>query len=948
MAGASIGRIDLDLNLNQSRFNSQVANLNNTTKKSFGAITSLIGNLGAQLVMKMARNLQDFAKSCIKLSSDLQEVQNVVDTTFTTMGDQVENFAKRAQYNFGLSELSAKRYVSTLGAMSKSFGFTEQQAYDMATTVTALSADVASFYNLSDKEAFIKMQSIWTGETETLKSIGVVMTQNALDAYSMEQGIGKTTLQMSEAEKVALRYRFVLDKLKLSQGDFYKTQNSWANQIRILQLNFEQFKTALGDAFIQVLSPIVSWLNVIITKLTIVAQLFADFIKKITGKDISFKSKIDTTGMSDFTGLSEDASDNMTGIASAGDDAAKSAEKAKKALMGFDELNIIDDNKTSSADAGKPAKSTGFDPNVDLSGPYNNLNGSLLETNLNLDALKKKLKSVIDLLYKAFGVDKFVREFLKGIKKINFKSIKENFDSIMKQLFEIFNVYTLNMQKVWQSFMGFFGALLGNLFAVVTTLFDVILEGVNKFLLKNTDKIKEWLNYIGTAFTDGFNNLKDIMDILGNVILSGIEDARAILSDGISLFIQGFMDAIMVVGTILADMFRTTTEKIKFWVQDNYELIQTTVTNILTLVAGIMESIGIVVSDFFTTLKNWWERSGKKTWEAFIDIILDVWDLFLRLFNEVLKPVLDKIKKEFDTLWANHLKPLWNNLLELVSSLMAAFKVLWDNVLKPLIDWIITYLGPQVKNVADVILSVVKTAVNFIVDSVNLLLKILKNIIDFVVNVFTGNWSGAWDNIKNIFVDIWYCIGDVLKGVINLIIDLINGMLNGLFNGLRGVIDVINRATSALSEMTGIDITIPQIGEPLQIPHLANGGYIGKNKPTLAVIGDNKKEGEVVAPESKLLEIMNKALSLSGRNLITAPQLAYANSPQQDTSSLVDELKNLISEMQKAAFSSTTNNSLTSQQQSIIVKIGEDTLINKVISGINQEQARQGRVLINV
>ena len=438
------------------------------------------------------------------------------------------------------------------------------------------------------------------------------------------------------------------------------------------------------------------------------------------------------------------------------------------------------------------------------------------------------------------------------------------------------------------------------------------------------------------------------MDILGNAILSGIEDARAILSDGISLFIQGFMDAIMVVGTILADMFRTTTEKIKFWVQDNYELIQTTVTNILTLVAGIMESIGIVVSDFFTTLKNWWERSGKKTWEAFVDIILDVWDLFLRLFNEVLKPILDKIKKEFDTLWANHLKPLWNNLLELVSSLMAAFKVLWDNVLKPLIDWIITYLGPQVKNVADVILSVVKTAVNFIVDSVNLLLKILKNIIDFVVNVFTGNWSGAWDNIKNIFVDIWYYIGDVLKGVINLIIDLINGMLNGLFNGLRGVIDVINRATSALSEMTGVDITIPQFGEPPQIPHLANGGYIGKNKPTLAVIGDNKKEGEVVAPESKLLEIMNKALSLSGRNLITAPQLAYANSSQQDTSSLVDELKNLISEMQKAAFSSTTNNSLTSQQQSIIVKIGEETLINKVISGINQEQSRQGRVLINV
>ena len=180
------------------------------------------------------KKVVDFGKSCLELGSDLAEVQNVVDVTFPSITAQVDKFAQSAAKSFGLSETMAKQYTGTFGAMAKAFGFTEKQAYDMGTTLTGLAGDVASFYNISQDEAYTKLKSVFTGETESLKDLGVVMTQSALDAYAMANGFGKTTAQMSEAEKVALRYAFVQDQLTAATGDFARTSDSWANQCRIM------------------------------------------------------------------------------------------------------------------------------------------------------------------------------------------------------------------------------------------------------------------------------------------------------------------------------------------------------------------------------------------------------------------------------------------------------------------------------------------------------------------------------------------------------------------------------------------------------------------------------------------------------------------------------------------------------------------------------------------
>ena len=118
------------------------------------------------------------------------------------MSKQIDQFAKNASTQFGLSETMSKRFTGTFGAMAKAFGFNEKAAYDMSTTLTGLSGDVASFYNISQDEAYTKLKSVFTGETESLKDLGIVMTQTALDSYALANGFGKTSANMSEMEQV--------------------------------------------------------------------------------------------------------------------------------------------------------------------------------------------------------------------------------------------------------------------------------------------------------------------------------------------------------------------------------------------------------------------------------------------------------------------------------------------------------------------------------------------------------------------------------------------------------------------------------------------------------------------------------------------------------------------------------------------------------------------------
>lgn len=225
------------------------------------AIMSGIKALGSA-VADMARSFVDFAKSGVETASDLEEVQNVVDTTFGEKGaESVDAFAKKAASAFGMSELSAKQFTGTMGAMLKSMGLSEDAVLDMSTDLAGLAGDMASFYNLDPEEAFAKLRSGISGETEPLKQLGINMSVANLEAYALAQGIETAYKDMTQAEQATLRYNYLMQATADAQGDFAKTSDSYANQQRIMQLNIENLGASIGTKLLPYLTGFTSALN---------------------------------------------------------------------------------------------------------------------------------------------------------------------------------------------------------------------------------------------------------------------------------------------------------------------------------------------------------------------------------------------------------------------------------------------------------------------------------------------------------------------------------------------------------------------------------------------------------------------------------------------------------------------------------------------------------------
>ena len=330
------GYLNFDTKLDTSGFNGGLAQVNTTVTKSIEKVKTQLKTFAKTAAVAFSTYaITNFGKECIELGSDLAEVQNVVDVTFPAMTKQVDKWAKDAANSFGLSETMAKQYVGTFGSMAEAFGFTEKEAYDMSTTLTGLAGDVASFYNIRQDEAYTKLKSVFSGETETLKDLGIVMTQTALDSYALANGYGKTTAKMTEAEKVTLRYKFVQDQLANATGDFARTQDSWANQTRILQLRLDSLKATLGQGLINVFSPLLKYLNSFIEKLDVATEKFKSFTEQVFG----YSSATDNSANS----ASSEMSDHMR-------DGSVKASKLSRDLLTL--INSVV-NKANTADVEK-------------------------------------------------------------------------------------------------------------------------------------------------------------------------------------------------------------------------------------------------------------------------------------------------------------------------------------------------------------------------------------------------------------------------------------------------------------------------------------------------------------------------------------------------------------------------------------------------------------------
>lgn len=602
MAADSVGQIGLDLVVNKNDFNSQMLGIENLAKKAGKALAAAF----------TVKKIFDFGKSCIELGSDLAEVQNVVDVTFSQMSKQVDKFAQNAAAQFGLSETMAKQFTGTFGAMAKAFGFSEKAAYDMSTTLTGLAGDVASFYNISQDEAYTKLKSVFTGETESLKDLGIVMTQTALDSYALATGFGKTTAKMSEAEKVALRYKFVQDQLTTAAGDFSRTSTGWANQVRILQLQFDSLRATIGQGLIAALSPVIQVINTIIGKLLSMANAFKAFVAMLSGGKKDGNITETAAGMEAIAAAADKAGAATSGIGSA---AKKAAKDIKSATTGIDELNII--NPDSGSDSGSGSGGGG-------AGGYNADDfdmGTLPEQE---DVVSGKLQKIAGLMNQL--KDSFTSGFWDAFGDTSvFDSIQNSIKSIKDSLKDIFTdpgvqAAALNFANTFSYALG---QIAGSVASIGATIADNLLGGISKYLEQNKDRIKDYLIQM-------FNVGSEIATLVGNFTASiadiftvfRSDSAKQITADIIGIFSSSFMGVTELGGKFIRDLIQLITKPIT----DNTGQIKERIQGLLDELQPIFDKLKELVDKIWDGLNTAYDTVAKPVFDAFTEAISSVVD----------------------------------------------------------------------------------------------------------------------------------------------------------------------------------------------------------------------------------------------------------------------------------------------------------------------------------
>lgn len=689
------GSIRIDTSLNTKNFNA-----------ALGKITQSVKGLGAAVGIAFGvSTLIKFGKEAIDLASDIEEVQNVVDTAFGSMSGMVEEFAGTAIEKLGMSELAAKQTASTYMAMSKGMGMYGKEAAQMAIDAAARTGDIASFYNMTQKEADTMLKSIWTGETESLKRIGVVMTQTNLDQYALQKGFGKTTSAMNQQELTLLRYQYVMDKTNLAAGDFEKTQDSWANQTRVLTERWKQFLSLMGTGLIQILTPALKFLNQMMSVLLRFAEAFSKVTAAIFGKQALSTAQGAQSAVSGAAGATDDYADAV----------ANAKKKQDKFLAGLDEITTLNEPSTAGPSASSAPAGVGDFSVPEISGE---IGGDV--------TLSPALQKVIDT----------VTGFFDKLKQIDLEPAKQALSNLGEALKPFGETIGEGLAWFWDNVLVPLGQWV---IEDAVPAFLNLLAGAIDFLTPIIDTFKESFKWLWDNF------LQPIAEWTGGVIVSILEklaEKLTAIGDWITEHKDGVEDFILIL-TSFAIAWAVVTAAVTLWnaIGTIASAVTTAfgaaVTFLTSPIGLVVIAIGILIAIVVLCVKHWDEikEAAAKAW----DWIKEKWNAAGEWFRtKVTEPIKnfftnlkDSIKNAFSTAW-DWIKGVWEKASTWVNDKVILpianfFSGLWDGI-KNAFKTAFDFIAHAFKTYVNGWIFIVENFINFFIKAINLLIKGLNKI----------------------------------------------------------------------------------------------------------------------------------------------------------------------------------------------------------------------------
>ena len=267
-----VGQLFIEISANSKSLDSELAAakkkvsdtgaaMEKSTSESVDSIVKQMDKIGNNWMLKVTTPILAVGTAALKFASDMEETSQKVDVVFGTNANTVKEWASTAIDSMGLASESAMSAAATYGNMASGMGITANEGLKMSMTLTQLAVDLASFNNTALDTAQIALNSVFTGETETLKQYGVVMTEANLQQYAFAQGITNSVRELSQAEQVQLRYNYVLDKTKNAQGDFARTSDSVANQTRTVKERLKEVAAEFGQNLMPIATVALGMIN---------------------------------------------------------------------------------------------------------------------------------------------------------------------------------------------------------------------------------------------------------------------------------------------------------------------------------------------------------------------------------------------------------------------------------------------------------------------------------------------------------------------------------------------------------------------------------------------------------------------------------------------------------------------------------------------------------------
>lgn len=447
--------------------------------------------------------------------------------------------------------------------------------------------------------------------------------------------------------------------------------------------------------------------------------------------------------------------------------------------------------------------------------------------------------------------------------------------------------FVSTIKNVFDGLKKWFDGNLGNIFEGIAKEAKKNLDKTVSIFRKSFDTLKTFLPNLKIWFDKDFTSLLTTTTELGGKIFNGIWDSANLVFGDITntilpAFVGTFTNSILPIYTNLTEQLVSTGGVLFDTVKGLFDKIYS---------EGVSPAIGLITtiwSEMWDSLASFWDKWGTPIFEGIKTAIQSTGEFLESIWTSVIKPVWDAFMSTIDWLWTDHIKPFLDSFLDFIGELINAALLIYNNVIAPIVKWLVEILGPIFASVFKGILGVVSTIFAAIIDVAKGVINFFKGIIQFFVGIFTSDWKKAWEGIKNIFKGIWDAFYGIVKFPINLIIDGLNALMTGVASLASGIINTVIGGINLLLKaillpfnllIDGLNlipfVNIPKLSIEIPgvpdfgglvptIPKLATGTVVPPNREFLAVLGDNTKEHEIVAPESAIKAMVKEAMAELG------------------------------------------------------------------------------------